>query len=107
MKKIYSMLCILFFLMSPSVFAIDLSTAKAQGKVGEKMDGYLGIVQSSSEIKALVADINAKRKSKYQQLSKQQSVPLKKIEAIAGEKAISKTKPGHYIQLPNGKWKKK
>ena len=94
--------------VSPVSFALDLQQAKSQGLVGEMANGYLGAPNpASGEVQALIADINAKRKVRYTQVAKKVAKPLSIVEQLAGEKAQTKTQPGHYIQTANGQWKKK
>ncbi len=89
-----------------SAMAISLDEAKAQGLVGENSAGYLGVIKSSSEVAALVKDINAKRKVKYQALADKNGITLAQVEALAAAKAIEKTHSGHYVEV-NGRWVKK
>ena len=56
--------------MSFSAWAISLDDAKNQGLVGEDSSGYLGLVVQNAEAKAVVDDINAKRKAQYLKLAK-------------------------------------
>ena len=86
--------------------ALDLGQAKAQGLVGETNNGYLGAVKPSSSVNALVADINAKRKARYQKIAKQNSISLQAVEARAGLKAVEKTPVGEYVNTGAG-WQKK
>lgn len=83
-----------------------MGDAKAQGLVGEKPDGYLGVIVSSSGTQDLVTTINAKRKSTYQKLANKNNLELAQVEALAAKKAFSKTEAGHYIWV-NGSWSKK
>jgi Uncharacterized protein conserved in bacteria len=89
--------------------ALDLRQAKAQGLVGEMVSGYLGSPQAqpSSEVSALINDINTKRKAQYQKIANSQKLPLASVEKLAGEKAFDKTASGHYIKAPGVGWKKK
>jgi uncharacterized protein len=92
-----------------AAYAVDLQQAKSQGLVGEKPDGYLGLVATNApvEVKQLVADINQQRKSSYQEIARRNNTSLQAVEALAGKKAIEKTSPNHLIQLPSGQWVKK
>lgn len=92
-----------------SLWALTLGEAKAKGLVGETPTGYLGIVsgKSSREVRALMKDVNQKRKQKYQGIAKRNGTSLQTVEVLAGKTAIKKTRSGHYIQLPSGKWTKK
>ena len=92
-----------------SAIAMDLQQAKNMGAVGEMQSGYLGVVSSAApdEVKALVAGINEKRKSVYQDIAKRNGTSLAAVEKLAGGKAISKTLSGQYIMSPSGEWMKK
>lgn len=106
--RISQILVVFFLLVSSVVFAADLQGAKSQGLIGEQLNGYLGVVASSvsGEVKALVADVNSKRKKKYQSIAKENGTSLDTVELLAGKKAIEKTVSGNYIQSATG-WKKK
>ncbi len=92
-----------------SLWALTLGEAKDNGFVGETPAGYLGIVsgKGSREVRALMKDVNQKRKQKYQGIAKRNGTSLQTVEVLAGKTAIKKTRSGHYIQLPSGKWTKK
>ena len=92
--------------MSFSAWAISLDDAKNQGLVGEDSSGYLGLVVQNAEAKAVVNDINAKRKAQYLKLAKKNNLSLSQVEALAAAKTIEKTQSGHYVEV-NGNWVKK
>lgn len=94
-------------MLSLPVWAIDLGTAKANGLVGETPSGYLEATgNASSEVAALIKDINTQRRAKYQSIASSNGTALSAIEALAGETAIKKTAPGHFVKI-NGQWRKK
>ena len=79
--------------------AETLDGARAKGLVGERPDGYVGIVSGSAgaDIQTLVQNINEQRRAKYEQ-----------IGAITAEKIIQeKLQPGWYFMDSGGKWIKK
>ena len=90
-------------------FALTLQEAKSKGLLGEMPTGYLGVVNppASPPVKALMNEINRKRKSKYEEIARRNATSLPSVEALAAQTAIKKTKPGQYIQLPSGEWRKK
>ena len=104
LKKLNVITLISAVCLSFSAWAISLDDAKSQGLVGE--DSYLGLVVNNSEAKAVVDEINAKRKEQYLKLAKKNNLSLAQVEALAAAKTIEKTKPGHYIEV-NGEWVKK
>lgn len=90
-------------------WAMDLRQAKTQGLVGEQPNGYLGLVKpgASGEVKALMNDINGKRRQEYQAIAQRTNTTLDVVEALAGKKAIERTPSGQYVKLPSGRWVKK
>ena len=74
-----------------------LDQAKEQGLVGEQPDGYLGVVKAQGNAAEIVRLINEARKAEYQRLASKNGISISNVEAIAGKKAIEKTRPGHYI----------
>ena len=92
--------------MSFSVWAMSLDEAKSQGLVGENSSGYLGLVVQNAAAKAVVDDVNEKRKAQYLKLAKKNNLSLAQVEALAAAKTIEKTQGGHYIEV-NGNWVKK
>jgi len=94
------------FLITNTALALTLSEAKQQGLVGEQLSGYLGAVTATAETAALVRDINAKRKQKYQEIALRNGASLESVEKLAGKAAIQKTLSGQFINMGSG-WKKK
>ena len=101
---------LLIFLLSISVaMAGTLDQPKADGLIGEQANGYLGLVtqNATADIKALVRDVNTKRKTRYRAIAGKQSVPLSEVEKVGGTTAIDRTLPGNYIKDSSGRWRKK
>ncbi len=73
-----------------SAFALDLQSARSQGLIAEKSDGYIEAVQSSSEVDALVSEVNAKRKQEYERISKQNGQPVDVVGKLAAEQLKNK-----------------
>ena len=71
---------------SPSVWALDIHQAKSQGLVGERLDGYLGIVKSSAGVKSLVDKVNKGRRDYYKDIAKRNGTSQNVVEALAGKK---------------------
>lgn len=81
------------------------ASARAAGQVGEKMDGYLGIVGSATpELKAIVDDLNIKRKAVYAQKAQAQKATVEEYAFTSGCLLISQTRPGEKYQAPGGGW---
>jgi uncharacterized protein YdbL (DUF1318 family) len=100
-------LAVLGMLASPAVAQRDpaYQSARSAGQVGEKMDGYLGIVGASTPaLEALVKDLNIKRKAVYTQGASGAGVSVEEFAFGAGCKNIKDTVPGEKYQAPGGGW---
>jgi uncharacterized protein YdbL (DUF1318 family) len=89
--------------------AASLDQAKAAGQVGERVDGYLGVVDANApaDVRALVDQVNAERRAKYEQIAQKQGAPLAAVAQIAGKKLVERTPSGQYVLDAGGQWRKK
>ena len=96
-------------LSSGPTLAGPLDDAKAAGLVGERIDGYLGVVDSGApaDVKALVEQINAERRAKYAEIAQKQGAPVQAVAQIAGEKLIERAGGGQYVMGADGQWRRK
>ena len=79
--------------------------ARSAGQVGEKMDGYLGVVGSQpASVQQLASDINIKRRENYAQKAQEQKVTLQEYAFTQGCILIARTAPGEKYQAPDGSW---
>lgn len=105
MKK--TLVALTVITLSFSAWAMSLDQAKQQGLVGEMSTGYLGVIVKSAEAESLVTTVNSKRKQLYLQLARKNKISLAQVATLAGEKALAKTRPGHFIKEASGQWVKK
>ena len=91
------------------VWADQLGDAKQAGTVGERPDGYLGVVGSGAgaEVKALVEEINGKRRTSYREIAQKRGISLEAVAALAGAKLVEGAAPGEYVMTSSGKWVRK
>jgi uncharacterized protein YdbL (DUF1318 family) len=99
----------LLLALAPSARAASLDDAKAAGQVGERPDGYVGLVDSNApaDVKQLVESVNAKRKAEYSRIAQKNGTPVDAVAAIAGQKLIERTPPGQYVMGVDVRWVKK
>ena len=107
MKKIFAAIGLALLLQN--AWAIDIDSAKAQGLVGEANTGFLAAVKTpaSAEVNALIADVNAIRKSKFQSAAKKTGATVAQVSNRFHELAVQKTAAGHFYQDKSGRWVKK
>jgi uncharacterized protein YdbL (DUF1318 family) len=84
----------------------QLESAKQQGRVGETPTGYLAVVEADGNARGVVAAINKARRDEYARIAEKHDIPVTKVEAVAGQKALEKTPAGQYIQVDD-KWVRK
>ena len=89
-------------------FSAELDQAKSAGLVGERADGYLGLVNEDApaDVVNLVQDVNDKRRAEYRRIASGNDLTLEQVQALAGKKAIERTASGGWI-LTNGGWQRK
>ena len=96
-------------LLATPALAASLDQAKAAGQVGERIDGYVGVVDANApaDVRALVDQINAERQAKYKEIADKQGAPVAAVAQIAGKKLLERTPAGEYILGADGQWRKK
>lgn len=81
------------------------SAARSSGAIGEKPDGYLGFVSSpSASTKALVEDLNIKRKAAYTRKAQETNSTVEQFAFTSGCNLIMRTVSGEKYQAPDGSW---
>lgn len=100
--------CMMLAAAAPSLaFALSLDQAKSQGLVGERADGYLGIVGASTpDVVAVVKATNNARRAEYERIAGQTGQARTVVEQLAAKKAYEMTPRGHYVQDNTGGWRK-
>lgn len=79
--------------------------ARSAGQVGEKPDGYLGVVGSqSAAVQSMVSDLNIRRRENYAQKAQEQGVTLQEYAITQGCILIARTEQGEKYQDPTGAW---
>ncbi len=83
----------------------EYAAAKAAGQIGEKPDGFLGIVGAeTADLRRIVNDINIKRRAVYAQKAQENNATLEEYALSTGCQLILKTSPGEKYMAPDGSW---
>ena len=92
-----------------SALASELDDAKSNGWVGERRDGYLGVVSGSAPQAAqnLVNRVNAEREKAYDKIAAQNGITREQVEKLAGQKLIDRALPGQFVMDAAGRWVKR
>lgn len=82
----------------------EYAAAKAAGQIGEKVDGYVALVSGPASLRAVVDDINIKRKAIYAERAQANHATVEEYAFSTGCNLILKTRPGEKYQAPDGSW---
>ncbi|WP_067863543.1 YdbL family protein [Neptuniibacter marinus] len=109
LRNFIALFALMLSIMATPVWAISMDDAKSQGLIGERSNGYLGVVTSSApaDVRKLVDNINNKRRSAYEDRASKAGVERSVFEIRMGQRLQQRTPAGQYIQLQNGNWQKK
>ncbi len=90
---------------APALAEVTYAAARSAGQVGEKMDGYLGIVGAETpDLVRLVRDINIKRRAVYAEKAQAAGATIEEYAFTSGCLLISRTVAGERYQAPDGSW---
>jgi uncharacterized protein YdbL (DUF1318 family) len=94
--------------LAQPAYAQSLDDAKAQGLIGERIDGLLGAPAGSvpADIAAMIERINSERLQKYRSIATSNGTSVQAVQAIVGRKLIEKTPSGQFIDNGGG-WQRK
>ncbi len=98
------------FAFAPSAAAGDpvIDSAIASGEVGERIDGYLGVVSNADATTTRkVQDINNRRRAVYEQTASENGTTVQIVAQLAGEKQIAKLQSGQFYMDASGTWQRK
>lgn len=100
-----------FALLGPgrAARAEDLAEAKSAGLLGERIDGFLGVVRADAppETRALAQEINARRRAEYAVIAERQGVAPEVVAQLAGERLIERAGPGEWVLGADGQWQRR
>ena len=81
-----------------------LDAYRANGVIAERFDGYVEIRDSNapSEARALVEDVNARRRALYSQRADESNVPVEEVGKVFANKIAESAPSGTYFRRPGG-----
>ena len=85
-----------------------VNAARAAGQVGERYDGYLGVVGGvSGAVRSQVATINITRRSLYSNLASSKGVSPQDVGITAGCQLLARVAIGERYMLSDGAWRRR
>ena len=94
----------LFAAPGPARADARLDAYRADGVIAERFDGYVEIRASNapSEARALVEDVNARRRALYSQRASESNVPVEEVGKVFANKIAGAAPSGTYFRQPSG-----
>ena len=82
--------------------------ARAQGVVGERFDGYMGVAGPvAGPLRSQVAAINIKRRTLYSRLAAEKGVSPNEVGLTAGCQLLARVAVGQAYLLADGQWRRR
>lgn len=99
--------------LSASDFAVaqdpaTINSARRAGLVGERYDGYLGLVTAtpSAELRRQVGAVNIRRRALYSQLAARRGVSPEEVGITTACSLFKRLNVGDYYLLGQGGWRR-
>jgi hypothetical protein len=85
-----------------------VNAARASGQVGERFDGYMGVVTAvSPAVRSQVATINIQRRSLYSNLAARKGASPQDVGITAGCQLLDRVAVGEAYMLADGVWRRR
>lgn len=88
--------------LAPVAFAASLGDLLAQGKIGERYDGYVQARDPSAQ--GTVDQVNAKRQQLYQKRAGETGQTAAVVGRVYAAEIYKKADPGTWFLLEDGRW---
>ena len=83
-------------------------SARASGIIGERYDGYLGVVATlTPSLRSQVAAINIKRRALFSDLAARRGVSAQDVGVAAACALLGRVAIGEAYQLADGQWRRR
>ncbi len=93
---------------APAVMAQSLEDLRASGAIGERYDGFVEVRDSGAAgVKSRANEVNAKRRSLYEERAAAQGVPPEDIGNLYAGQIMQKAPGGTWFLDENGNWRQK
>ena len=93
---------------SAQAAASAIVPARAAGLIGERFDGYLGLVVAPSEsLRKQVGAVNIKRRALYSDLARRRGVTAQEVGVSAACVLLGRVAVGEAYPLSAGQWRRR
>lgn len=108
MRLLFACAALAVAVPSPAQTSPALVAARQAGQVGERFDGYLGLVTAAPEtVRRQVAAVNIRRRSLYISLAQRRNVTAEVVGVAAACELLRELRPGEAYMLKDGVWRRR
>jgi uncharacterized protein YdbL (DUF1318 family) len=99
----------MLFTAAGAIAAESLDALRANGTVAERYDGYVMVRDASAgaSVRALVDDVNAKRRAIYEKRAREQGAPIDQVARVYAGEVMQKAPAGTWFLNESGTWIRK
>jgi len=108
-RIVFALLAVLLALRAPARADDRLDELRKAGAIGERYDG-LAVVHATgadSTVKALVDEVNTKRRKIYEEQAKKEGAPVTEVGKVYAAQIAAKAPSGSWFLGEDGKWVQK
>lgn len=103
-----ALVCVAAPASAPAQDPAAILSARRAGLIGERFDGYLGVVnpRAPAEVRRQVAAVNIRRRSLYSNLAARKGVSPEEVGITAACSLLRRIGVGEYYLLNQGGWRR-
>lgn len=105
---LFALACAAIAASAPAQDPSAILAARRAGVIGERFDGYLGVVNrnASAEVRRQVGAVNIRRRSLYSNLAARRGVSPEEVGITAACSLLGRISVGEYYLLAEGGWRR-
>ena len=103
-----ALVCVVVPASAPAQDPAAILSARRAGLIGERFDGYLGVVnpRAPAEVRRQVAAVNIRRRSLYSNLAARKGVSPEEVGITAACSLLRRIGVGEFYLLNQGGWRR-
>ena len=105
--SLFAVLAFALALAGAPASAQSLDQLRKSGAVGEHFDGYAAVRQGGGSARAVVDQVNAKRRQIYVKRASQDGLPVDQVGRVYAKTILGNVPRGTWLQDKSGRWRQK
>ncbi len=105
--SLFAVLALALALAAAPASAQSLDQLRKSGAVGERFDGYAAVRQGGGSARAVVDQVNAKRRQIYLKRAGQDGLSVDQVGRVYAKTILGKAPRGTWFLDQSGRWRQK